>query len=201
MKVYIGKYLDFWGPYQIFALLRYLGFSKETTDAWAEKSPEWFTNLCQWVYDKRKRKVKVKLHSYDTWGADHTLALIIVPMLEQLKKDKHGTPMSMFLDEDGLDEWGSPTPSSHAKAEERWQLTLGMMIWAFKQVIDEDYESFQIVAGEMDLSKHPEDEGKTCVPLRWSVEPKTNWNACWAYHERIQEGLDLFSKNYQNLWS
>ena len=198
MRVFIGPYLDWVGPYQIFALLRRLGFSEETTDAWADKCPDWFTNLCQWVYNKRKRKVKIKLHNYDTWGADHTLALIIVPMLEQLKKDKHGTPMSMFLE---FGEDGNPTPEEHVKAEERWHLTLDMMIWAFKQVIDEDYGSFQIVEGEMDLSKHPEDEGKVCVPLRWSVEPETNWDACWAYHERIQEGINLFATHFQSLWS
>lgn len=200
MKINIGKYLSWWGPYQIFALFQKIGFSKDTTDKWAEKSPKWFTNICQWVHDKRKRKIKVKIHGYDVWSMDTTLAYIIVPMLEQLKKVKHGTPTTMFREEEGVDENGNATEEAHEKAIARWDMTLDHMIWAFKQIIDEDYESFQIVAGELDFDHHSEDEGKKCFPLRWKVEPKTNWDAQMAYEEKIQEGLELFAKNYRSLW-
>lgn len=200
MKINIGPYLTWWGPYQVLGLLQYIGFSKDTTDNWAEKSPQWFTDICQWIHDRYKRKIKIKIDKYDTWSMDSTLALIIVPMLEQLKNTKNGTPISMFENKDGLDETGNPSEEAHAKAIERWDTILDHMIWSFKQVIEEDYESFQIVKGEMDFSKHEEDIGKTCIPLRWKVEPVTNYNAMYAYHERIQEGLDLFSSNFRNLW-
>lgn len=200
MKVKIGPYITWWGPYQILELLTYLGFSKDTTHHWAENSPEWFTNLCQWVHDKRKRKIKVKIHGYDVWSMDTTLAYIIIPMLEKLKANKNGTPMSMFKDEDGVDENGSATEEASGKAIARWDMTMDHMIWSFKQLIDDDYESFQIVAGELDFSKYPEDEGKTCYPLRWKVEPETRWDAYMAYEEKIQEGLELFGKHYRSLW-
>jgi hypothetical protein len=42
--------------------------------------------------DKRTQKVKVHIDRWDTWSMDHTLALIILPMLVQLKESKHGAP-------------------------------------------------------------------------------------------------------------
>jgi hypothetical protein len=200
MKINIGPYLNWWGPYQILALLQYIGFSEDTTDKWAEKSPEWFVNACQWVYDKRKRKEVVRIDKYDTWSADSTLAIIIIPMLKQLKATKHGTPTGMFCKEDGVDEHGNPSEEAEQKAIVRWDKTIDHIIWSFQQVIEEDYESFQIVAGEMDLSEHIGDVGKVCTPLRWKVEPKTNWDAYLAHQERVQEGLDLFGKHYRSLW-
>jgi len=42
--------------------------------------------------DDTKRVETILLDPYDTWNMDHTLALIIVPMLKQLKATKHGAP-------------------------------------------------------------------------------------------------------------
>ena len=39
-----------------------------------------------------ERDKDIVIHPYDTWSMDHTLALIIVPMLKQLKETKHGAP-------------------------------------------------------------------------------------------------------------
>jgi hypothetical protein len=195
MKVKIGPYLEWWGPYQIFALFQKIGFSEDTTDRWAENSPEWFTNLCQWIYDKRKRTVKIKIDKYDTWSMDSTLALIIIPMLKQLQATKHGTPMAMFDDMDA-----TMDPEANDRAIEKWDNTIRHMIWSFEQLIEEEHDAFVIVEGKMDMKTYPEDEGKNCTPLRWEREYEVRWDAMAAYHERIQEGLDLFGKHYRSLW-
>jgi dCMP deaminase len=39
---------------------------------------------------KENRKEQIHIHDYDTWNMDDTLAMIIVPMLKQLKATKHG---------------------------------------------------------------------------------------------------------------
>ena len=49
-------------------------------------------DLLQWLHEKKKRTVYVKIDKYDTWSMDHTLSLIIVPMLKQLKATQHGSP-------------------------------------------------------------------------------------------------------------
>ena len=43
--------------------------------------------------NKGERKIDIQIDRYDTWNMDHTLALIVLPMLKQLKKEKHGSPM------------------------------------------------------------------------------------------------------------
>jgi hypothetical protein len=43
--------------------------------------------------NKGERKIEIKIDPYDTWSMDCTLALIVLPMLKQLKKTKHGSPL------------------------------------------------------------------------------------------------------------
>jgi hypothetical protein len=104
MKVYIGPYSDFIGPYQIADMILFWKkkdlFSDDDDDlayrfgTWlSEKkdgSPSLLAKFCLWVASKRKRKVEVKIHNYDTWSADQTLAMIIVPILKQIKSNKMG---------------------------------------------------------------------------------------------------------------
>ena len=43
--------------------------------------------------DNKERNIKVKIHEYDTWSMDITIALIIHPMLVHLKATKNGSPL------------------------------------------------------------------------------------------------------------
>ena len=71
-------------------------------------------------YDEREKAgTQIVIHSWDTWDMDHTLALIIHPMLVQLKETKHGYPSNL--------------------TEERWNEILDEMIWAFKQKTMDDW--------------------------------------------------------------
>ena len=90
MKVFIGKYPRWWGPYQIADLLQKVGVSENQCD----KLGNWIadtqlSNFCNWVESKRKRKIQVRIDKYDTWSMDVTLSYIIIPMLKQLKETKH----------------------------------------------------------------------------------------------------------------
>ena len=58
MKVKIGPYINWFGPYQFADLFKYIGFSEETCEKIAEKIPE---KPFQYIYSLRKRKVKVKI--------------------------------------------------------------------------------------------------------------------------------------------
>src|SRR5210317_286632 len=97
-----------------------------------------------WLYDwfgySPKQKTSVKIHNYDTWSMDHTLAPIILPMLKQLKETKHGAP---YVDPDDCpkdlrpkeqDEYG--TDDTHFA---RWDWALDEMIWAFEQKCRDDW--------------------------------------------------------------
>jgi len=43
-------------------------------------------------------KVNVRIDPWDTWSMDSTLALIIAPMLEQLRDSTHGAPIVADID-------------------------------------------------------------------------------------------------------
>lgn len=177
MKIYIGPYKKWWGPYQVAGLLEYIGFSEEFCDWLGEKLP---LAPFEWIGSKRNRKIKIKIHEYDTWSMDHTLAMIIHPMLVQLQATKHGAPS---VDDADVPEELRSTASTTPKENEwdsdefyfkRWDWALDEMIWSFQQEIDEDIDM------EMFNTLSREDYNK--------------------YIERIGNGYKLFGKYYRGLW-
>ena len=97
MKVSIGPYVNWVGPYQIANKIPFLSEeTKEKIGCWLSET--WVNDFCNWFYNKIERKIKVRIDPYDTWSMDGTLALIILPMLKQLKATKHGSPESDLED-------------------------------------------------------------------------------------------------------
>lgn len=172
-------------------------------DKWYDVKPEqyvWLDYVVEGICDAldkyivdpfnnwKGRKVKVKYHDYDTWSLDHTLALIILPGLKQLKAIQHGHPCDVN--------------------EDQWAEIMDKMIFAFDEIAN-DYpgeEAFR--SGTLDFSfvrantKGEEDpEGKVWV---MKDGPNNNYSVDWEgrkmYDERIQEGLTLFGKYYRSLW-
>jgi hypothetical protein len=128
MKVYIGPYKRWFGPYQFADLFRYLGFSDDTRHkigSWIPAGP------FEWFHSKKKRKVKIHIDNYDVWNADHTLAMIIHPVLVRLKEVKHGSPH--VDDEDVPEELRGP--DVHIK----WDYVIDEMIFAFEKLADENH--------------------------------------------------------------
>ena len=76
---------------------------------------------------RKNRAKRIKIEAFDTWSMDHTLAMIIHPMLVQLKETTHGYPSEL--------------------TEERWNEILDEMIWAF------GHKSKEIDAGDMCADK------------------------------------------------
>lgn len=79
--------------------------------------------------DAVDRKIKIRIDSFDTWNADHTLALIIHPVLVQLRKQKSGIPGYLCRNKDG-------TEIPNDVLEKRWDDILDKMIYAFQQIKD-----------------------------------------------------------------
>ena len=199
MKVYIGPYLNLIGPYQIAEWIPFI------TEAQQFKIGQWLSNtwvndLCEWIHSKQQRKIKIHIDDYDTWSMDHTLALIILPMLKQLKATKHG---SCFInDEDVPSHMRHGDPGGYDNwVHYKWDWVLNEMIWAFEQKLDNDWEEqYTLQEGELDLSEHPEDEGKEYTELRWKKDFVIDWNGRNAHQERIVNGIRLFGKYYHGLW-
>ena len=57
----------------------------------------------KWTKTTNRRKVSIQIDTWDTWNADGTLAMIIYPMLLQLKATKQGVPSEFVNDVGGED--------------------------------------------------------------------------------------------------
>jgi len=193
MRVYIGPYKGWTGPYQIadkiFFWLDQHGIYDDDDPRlkrWDYKAHDklgnwlastWVSDFCNWFDNKKKRKVKIHIDPYDTWSMDHTLALIIHPLLVQLKEKNHGyfsvdeedTPIEAGV----KDEYGSDS-----KAEERYNWVMDELIWTFDQLINTERD----------------------IDLFYSEENGWDLEASNKYNDRIRNGLRLFGKYYRGLW-
>ena len=133
--------------------------------------------------DDSSRKESIHLHDYDTWNMDHTLALIALPMLKQLKETKHGVPG--YIDSKDMPEHLMYTPRQYdpravgdlfnnwddfddefQRQVEVWDWIMDEMIWSMEQVLEDSIEH------ELDTE----------------------------HHDRVYNGLKLFGKYYRSLW-
>jgi len=202
MYIKIGPYKNFIGTYQLADLLQNVGMSEEQCGKmgdWLSKT--WLDTFCQWLEGKRARAVKIRIDKYDTWSMDSTLALIILPMLKQLKETKHGAPHVDDKDvPKKLRSISAPAKENEWDTDDNWQdrwdWVLDEMIWAFGQV-DEDWEaSYHKDAGE----HHFEDNKDGTSELIWDREPVINKKGLKAHGKRMQNGFKLFGKYYSGLW-
>jgi hypothetical protein len=218
MKVVIGPYRSWIGPYQIADLLCFWVPKRLHENEVTLRKPDWThdfgtwlaTNrdgsdsslykFCNWLESKRNRQIYVRIDDYDTWSMDHTLALIVVPMLKQLKATKTGAPQ--VDDSDVPKPIRSTAPGARDRCEEetdhdehyfeRWDYVLSEMIWAFEQKIVDDADS--------EFYDHGTPvEGET---FQDSVDRiKIDHKGLQAYENRKTNGFRLFGKYYQALWN
>ena len=119
---------------------------------------------------RKNRAEKIEIEPFDTWSMDSTLAMIIHPMLVQLKETTHGYPSEL--------------------TEERWNEILDEMIWAFEQKNrdhwEDDYYGPYIES---------EDKRELFGRFEWIDDEGRQ-----KHQERMTNGFKLFGKYYENLW-
>lgn len=194
MKVYLGPYNSWVRPTRwLYNLLKFF-YPKEKHEwlrgrivgNWDDEG-YWpgmrvLKRLENWADNLTPRKVKVKIHEYDTWNMADNLALIILPMLKQLKEKKQGAP---FTDDEDVPEYLRSTAppvsadmaDGHTDANHfaRWNWIMDEMINAVYRTVDDSWEE-----------------------LYYSGRVKRE--AFKAEHERIANGFRLFGKYFQALW-
>ena len=132
-----------------------------------------------WLYKlfgySPKQRVKIKIHKWDTWSMDHTLAPIILPMLVQLKATNHGYPADL--------------------TEKKWDSIMDEMIWAFEQKCRDDWESDYYEYRELGLEEEGKADNQFGLKLVWEDREGQK-----AHQKRMTNGFKLFGKYYENLW-
>jgi hypothetical protein len=208
MKINIGPYINWTGPYQIADLLQKVGVSEERCFAIGERMPNWINEVCLWVESKRHRRLKIQIDSYDTWSMDHTLALIIVPLLQQLRNTTHGYPANLcssgYSGQVHFKGEGFEYPEDHGAG--KWDAILAEMIWAFEQASADDWKN-QYYSGVSDIqwvetTAESDDKGNKFSELIYGPNHtvKIDQIGMAAHAKRMQDGFDLFAKYYTSLW-
>lgn len=247
MKVYIGPYREWFGPYQLAEKI--LFWKNKYDDEVVHKFGEWLAGdkeyedddrmirkdkeksllykFLLWVDSKKSRTVKIRIDNYDVWNMDRTLALIILPMLKQLKEKKHGSQIvdledvPEHLQYSTTEDYDSQLTLDFYKEYEikegeadihaRWDWVLNEMIWAFEQhQPDCDWEQ-QYYTGEADWrwkrinTTYPnpltgKEEGMSQMIEGPNHTMKVDYEGLKKHRDRITNGFRLFGKYYQGLW-
>lgn len=171
----------------------------------------------KYLKGNRQRKISVEIDTFDTWSLDHTLALIILPALLQLKATKHGVP-NEFGDVGGTNEsmqdsfefYKESSNDAFNEKVKQWDEVLDKMIWSFQQLVMDDYDSlYHHGKAKYDFVKsdkqYPNPVTGTMEDTYQMVDknPNEHWYdfvGHQLHEERIQEGLELFGKYYRALW-
>lgn len=161
--------------------------------------------------NQRKRKIKVHIDNYDIWSADHTLALIIHPVLLKLRENKQGSPNVALEDVPAelhpSEPAGPDNGYTDSTVHERWAYVLDEMIWAFEQCIKDDRgdDQFYHNSDQLELITSPLENGLSSIDFNYQKDPgkPKYWvdkRAKKLHYERISNGLRLFAKYYFGLW-
>ena len=216
MKVFLGSYTTWIGPYQIADLLCFwvrpvkdeCGF--DSKPEWVHDFGTWLAEdkngepsrlarFCEWVQSKRKRTEFVHIDNYDVWSMDNTLALIIHPMLLKLKTQKHGygfiddkdVPKELRSNATGAREGIKNKYDWDNYAEARYSWMLDELIWTFEQLCNDDNESQFYDHTESSKEK---DFNRSIQKL------KVDRVGLELHQKRIENGLRLFGKYFRTLW-
>ncbi len=172
-----GKYKNWFGVYQLAAMLRYIGFSESTCENVAEKLVDtWVDKFLTWLHSKKKQKVVVKLDKYDVWNADYTMAHMIYPMMVELKQQKHGVPLvaNEYVPEHL---WTDESDWEASYCPEKWNYVMDEIIWAFERIVKDDVDELATVDGTYNVEK------------------------CYELEKRVSNGTILFGTFYRCLWT
>jgi len=204
MKVYTSKYRDHWvSPYTICEKLCWWR-EIDYDEPWVQRLNKILTPVCQ-LWQKfldlvHPRVEYVKIDPWDVWSMDSTLAPVILPMLKELKRVKHGAP---YTEDSDVPERLRSTTKSAQKAKKntwdtdgnhfrRWDWILDEMIWAFEQLCADDHE-----AQFFDHSKANDPKDSLDKQVR---KIKVDRVGLDKHNKRLDNGLRLFGKYFRALW-
>lgn len=222
MKVKIGDYPSWFGPYQLAEALCF--WVKE--DSRTGEKPDWLHDFGEWLAhgevverasykeerpktllykgllwlnEQKKRKVHVRIDDHDIFDFNHTLSYIILPGLIKLREKKHGSP---YVDDCDVPEEFRSTSAPPKETEwdiddyhhHRWDYVLNEMIWAFNEIASGADPSFVLVEGETTRTEREDGLIEITTTTEYDKEARR------AYEERKQKAFEYFGKYYQNLW-
>lgn len=200
MKIYLSKPRHHWiSPYTVLEKIifwREIDYDEPFIVKWSDRL-EPISKAIQKFLDFIHPEVRyIKIDHWDTWSMDHTLSLLIVPMLKQLHKEKHGGPLVDDKDvPEELKSTSAPPKENDWDIDDnhfkRWDWVMEEMIWTFEQLCDWDNDKAFFDYGPKVENESFENSIKRI---------KVDHDGLNSHNDRIQNGLRLFGKYYRSLW-
>lgn len=226
MRVRIGKYPNWVGPYQIAEKL-FFWMGSERVDKIGrllagKQQDSVFMKLCVWFHDTFKnsgnQRKTIVIDRYDTWDMHNTLSAIILPMLKQLKTQQKGSP---YCDQEDLPEhmrlserelavfnnssWDDSLGATDAERKAvdqkffaQFDWILDQMIWSFEQELSEDEYCNYYDPYDPDETVEPDELFDMDQKRKMG---KYNAQKHLEYQLKKQLGFTLFGKYFQSLWT
>lgn len=85
---------------------------------------------------RKNKALRIEIDDYDMWNADHTLALIIVPLLKKLKENSYSFPSEFSepdINSDGINYGGN------GGGHDAWLSVLDQMINGFAIIASDEW--------------------------------------------------------------
>lgn len=207
MKAKIGNYKHYVGPYQIADWLDHLCIHRKDCEKIGDWLAEtWVSDFCSWIHSKRKRTISVKSDRWDYWNADETMSTLILPILKDLRRNKHGA--GNVADEDVPEELRStsaPTKENEWDIDDnhfkRYNWMLDEVIWSLEQMQpDCDWED-QFHSGNIDtIFEKIEGSGYSELKHGPNHTHEFDKEGYLAYSARIDNGLRLMGTYWRTFW-
>lgn len=168
----------------------------------------WWTDLSYWFRGKKEFLMTGFPHA-EAWNFNTYHSKWCVPRLKHLRDNSHGHPANIELDKkaskSGISSHiiGMPKKSPKKQKQEfsrkalAWKAVLDKMIWSFEHL-----EDFAEPVYPKDYDERMEktfyDDGSVSYVHMDKREP--DYSPIDEHNKKVQEGLDLFAKHYQDLW-
>lgn len=206
MKVFIGGFVHWWGPYQIADFLEHFCILERDRDAIAKYlKKSWVNTACEWIHSKKQRIEYVKVDGYDAWDAFGTMAKVCLPIMKDLQERKHSS--GFIKDEDVPDHLRSTncSPKEHEWDtdelwEDRWNWVIDEVVFALESCVNEDWEE-QFHSGNIDINWNQIDDSDFSELVEGPKHThKFDRDGYMEYSKRIDNGLRLFGTYWRNWW-
>ena len=229
MKVKMGPYKNYIGPYQIaqkiFFWTENKYWYKDDSDQW----PEWVEHfgdflaygkypalgdepktllykLLLWIDARRKRSISIKIDNYDTWDLNTTMCMILHPSLIQLKETNHGCAQVEESDVPKEFHWSHLEPESEWNhSEEQFQQKLKAWDWVMDEMIFacwseiNDWESEYYRDSEYTTEETEDGYTRMIFPEKTVAEELLSLERA-IIEKRISNGFRLMGLYWRSLW-
>jgi len=127
---------------------------------------------------KKKKGIYTKFKDKETWDLGYTVAAFTLPRLKRYKKLNNGVPGAVLFQVNEEKIHFNNDEERLNNAKEKWDAVLDRIIWSFEQIVNPTEEP------ELEKGEDWKD-----YRMRYDV-----------YSKKVQDGINLFAKHFQDLW-